>query len=588
MITTNAALDFETFTGANYNVIARDNAGAAGYNQVQSTVTLGVNNLNEANSILANYNGVITENVAIGTAVAYMSASDLDSSGVAFGQQRYYFLNSGATSATSADGRFTINATSGAITTNVAINHEATPVLSGYTVVARDNAGAAGYNQVSSAVQFTINNVNEANAIAPTYSFNVNENVAGGTAVGTVAATDLDSSGVAFGQQRYYFLNSGAASATSIDGRYAINATTGLITTNAWLDFEAFTGASYTVIARDNAGAAGYNQVQTTVTIGVNNLNEQNAIPASYSFSVNENVAGGTAVGTVAATDIDSSGVAFGQQRYYFWNGSAASATSSDGRYAINATTGLITTNAWIDYEASTGASYTVVARDNAGAAGYNQVATTVTIGVNNLNEQNSLPGSYSFGVYENVGVGTAVGTVTASDPDSGTYGQQRYYFWNGSAFVSTSSDGRYALNATTGVLTTNTALNFEAGNTNTAYTVYALDNAAGGGYTQAATTVYVGIADVNEQNSLPGSYSVGIHENVGVGSLVGTVTASDPDGGVYRPAALLFLERLGLRLDLVRRPLCDQRHHRRDHHRRRAQLRSGQYQRRLLDLCAR
>ncbi len=154
-----------------------------------------------------------------------------------------------------------------------------------------------------------------------------------GTAVGTIAATDLDSAAVAFGQQRYYFLNGTTASATSSDGRYTINATTGVITTAAALDFEAASpSVAYTVIARDNAGAAGYIQTQSSVTIGIANVNEANALPATYSMAVNENVAVGTTVGTVAATDLDSSAVAFGQQRYYFLNGTTASATSSDGR----------------------------------------------------------------------------------------------------------------------------------------------------------------------------------------------------------------------------------------------------------------
>ena len=107
-------------------------------------------------------------------------------------------------------------------------------------------------------------------------------------------------------------------------------------------------------------------------------------------MAVNENVAVGTVVGTVTtATDPDSSGQAFGQQRYYFWNGSAVSATSADGRYTINATTGQITTAAALNFEAGTpSVSYTIAARDNAGAAGYTQATNTVTIAITDLNEQ--------------------------------------------------------------------------------------------------------------------------------------------------------------------------------------------------------
>src|SRR6202007_718815 len=100
------------------------------------------------------------------------------------------------------------------------------------------------------------------------------------------------------------------------------------------------------------------------------------------------------------------------------WNGSVASATSSDGRYAIDAITGQIKTNAALNFEAgNTSVAYTVISRDNAGNAGYNQVQTSVTIAINDVNEPNSL-GSATFTISENVGLGTTVGTAAASDPD--------------------------------------------------------------------------------------------------------------------------------------------------------------------------
>ena len=536
VITTNAALNYESFTGTSYTVIARDNQGNAGYTQASSTVTIGVNNLNEANALPATYSFNVNENVATGTTVGTVAATDADTSSP-FNSQRYWFSNSGTASATSADGRFTINNTTGVITTNTALDYELFTGTS-YTVIARDNQGNAGYTQASSTVTIGVNNLNEANWMPSTATLAVNENVAIGTVVGTAVVTDADSASGPFGQQRFWFSNWGTPSSISLDGRFAINNITGVITTAVALDYETFAGGSeYTVFARDNAGNAGYNTAFTITTINVANVNEQNSIPSSYSFGVSENVGVGTTVGTVAATDPDSAGGPFGQQRYYFWNGSAFVSTSSDGRFALNATTGVITTAAGLDYEAFTGASYSVYALDNQAAGGYTQAATTVTIGVANVNEQNSIPSSYSFGVSENVGVGTTVGTVAATDPDSagGPFGQQRYYFWNGSAFVSTSSDGRFALNATTGVITTAAGLDYEAF-TGASYSVYALDNQAAGGYTQAATTVTIGVANVNEQNSIPSSYSFGVSENVGVGTTVGTVAATDPDsaGGPF------------------------------------------------------
>ena len=539
-ITVNGALNFEAgTTSATYTVIARDNAGAAGYTQVQSNVTIAVNNVNEQNSLPASYSFGVNENSGIGTIVGTVVATDLDVGG-AFASQRYYFLNGTTASAISSDGRYTINATTGQITTYTALNYEAGTPSATYTVIARDNAGTGAYTQDQTSVTIGINNLNEANNIAASYSFGVNENVAVGTAVGTVTATDLDSSSVAFGQQRYYFLNGTTASATSNDGRYKINATTGQITTNAALNHEAGTpSATYAVIVRDNAGAAGYHQDQTSVTIGVNNVNEANSIGASYSFAVNENVGIGTAVGTVAASDIDSSSAAFGQQRYYFLNGVTASSTSSDGRYTINATTGQITTKVALNYEAGTpSATYTVIARDNAGAAGYNQVQTSVTIGINNLNEANSLPASYSMAVNENVAVGTAVGTVAASDIDSSSvvFGQQRYYFLNGTTASATSSDGRYKINATTGQITTNIALNYEAGSPSGTYAVIARDNAGAAGYNQDQSNVTIAIGNVDEPHTM-GNLAINVNESntalgpyVSVGNFLSMF--DDPENG--------------------------------------------------------
>ena len=314
----------------------------------------------------------VNENVGIGTVVGTVTqATDPDSASHAFGQQRYYFGSVG--NLLSSDGRYRINATTGVITTEVALNFETMSPGGPYNVVAADNQGLAGYTQLTAQVSIAINNVNEQNALAAIPNMSVNENVGVGTVVGTVpAATDPDSSSHIFGQQRYYFGSVG--NLLSSDGRYRINATTGVITTEVALNFETMAaGGPYNVIAADNQGQAGYTQSTQQVSIAINNVNEQNALAAIPAMSVNENVSIGTVVGTVTqATDPDSSAHAFGQQRYYF--GSVGNLLSSDGRYRINATTGVITTEVALNFETmSPGGPYNVVAADNQGLAGYTQ-----------------------------------------------------------------------------------------------------------------------------------------------------------------------------------------------------------------------
>jgi Ca2+-binding RTX toxin-like protein len=541
-IVTAAALNYEAATPSKtYTIAARDNAGAAGYTQATSNITIGINNLNEQNALAAIAAMSVNENVGVGTVVGTVpAATDPDTAGTAFADQRYFFWDAATSTAssTSSDGRYAINSMTGQITTAAALSYEAVSPSKIYAIAARDNAGQPGYTQATSNVTIGINNLNEQNALGLIPAMSVNENVAVGTAVGTVpAATDPDTAGTAFADQRYYFWDGANVSSTSSDGRFAINATTGQITTAAALNYEAGTpGGTYTVAVRDNGGAAGFTQATSSVAIGINNVNEQNALGAIGAMSVNENVAVGTAVGTVpAATDPDGTGNPFGDQRYFFWDGTNATSASSDGRYAINATTGQITTAAVLNYEAgSPAATYTVAVRDNAGAAGYTQATSTVTIGINNLNEQNSLGAIPGMSVNENMAAGTLVGTVpAATDPDaSGTaFGDQRYYFWDGANASSVSSDGRYAISATTGQIVTTASLNYEAGTPTATYSVVVRDNAGQPGYTQSSGTVTISVNNLNEQNALGAIAAMAVNENVAVGTLVGTVpAATDPD----------------------------------------------------------
>lgn len=536
-ISTGGAITVAAPTALNYEaaqshqIVVKASDGKGG--ETQTTLSVGVTNVNEANALAATAALSVNENVAVGTAVGTVTATDPDGAGTTYGQQRYYFVANNVASATSSDGRYTIDAVTGVIKTKAALDFEAGNASVTYKVVARDNAGASPYNEAAQNLTISVANLNEQAALPATYALAVTENVAIGTSVGTVKATDPDGTSHVFGQQRYYFLNGTSASATSGDGRYAINATSGAITTNAVLDFEAANpSATYTVIARDNAGGTGFKQAQTSVTIGITNLNEANSIAASYAMGVTENVAVGTAVGTVTASDIDSSTTAFGQQRYSFWDGTSASATTTDGRYRIDAVTGAITVAGALNFEAANPtATYQVVARDNAGAAPYNQVQTAVTIAIADANEANSIASTYAMAVAENVAVGATVDTVQASDFDSSatTFGQQRYSFWDGTTASTTSGDGLYRIDATSGTITAAASPNFEAKATGT-YRVIARDNAGGAGYNQVETAVTIAITDVNEANALPATMAANAAENVAIGTAVAQVVATDLD----------------------------------------------------------
>ncbi|WBY08672.1 cadherin domain-containing protein [Sphingomonas sp. 7/4-4] len=157
----------------------------------------------------------------------------------------------------------------------------------------------------------------------------------------------------------------------------------------------------------------------------------------------------------------------------------------------------------------------------------------TYNVYIEERNEQNAL-GNAAFGVDENVGVGTAVGTVVASDPDLwAPYRDQRYYFWDGSNISGTSSDGRFAIDAVSGVIRTNAGLDYEAANT-FAYTVTARDYAGNPGYTQSFARVDIGVRNTNDNapywTSIQGA-RVMENANMPGEALGAVVAAADADG---------------------------------------------------------
>lgn len=362
----------------------------------------------------ATLSGSVNENAANGTTVGTVMGIDPDA-----GDALTYTLLDNA------GGRFALTSAGVLSVANGSLLNYEAATSHNITVRVTDSFGQIKDQVLTVAV----NNVNEQNSLPANASTTVNENTAIGTVVANIVAGDPDSSSTAFGQQRYYFWDGSNASATSFDGRYTIDAVTGVVKTNAALNYEAGNAVvNYTVLARDNQGNAGYTQSAMTVTISVNNLNEQNTLNGA-TFYVNENVAVGTVVATVAASDPDSSSTAFGQQRYWFWDGANYSSQSWDGRYVIDNITGVIKTNAGLDREATQpGRNYVVRARDNQNNAGYTEAAANFWIEIANVNEAPYSSGGTVWSMFDETGLGSnpanngvVVRTLPLSDPDGTT-----------------------------------------------------------------------------------------------------------------------------------------------------------------------
>jgi serralysin len=180
------------------------------------------------------------------------------------------------------------------------------------------------------------------------------EGAANGTQIGQFTPTDADS-----GQTYTYTLTDSAG------GKFAINGDK-LVVAGA-LNYETATSYNVTVRVTDS----GNQTYDKTFTIQVTNVSPGSVTDSnSAANSVAENSANGTVVGITAATSDPNGGVTY------------SLTNNAGGRFAINATTGVVTVanGVLLDYETATSHTITVQATD-----GQYTVSSNYTINVTDV-----------------------------------------------------------------------------------------------------------------------------------------------------------------------------------------------------------
>ena len=231
-------------------------------------------------------------------------------------------------------------------------------------------------------------------------SFTVEENSANATSVGSVAINNPAASNP-------YQIVSG-----NEDGVFALNTSTGEITVadSSQLDYEAITDTYQLELQVTD----GNNQTYTKqVAINVTDVNETPILSNdNYNFSVVEESAVETVIGTIAATDPDA-----GDSLYY-----RITSGNDDNIFDVDPLTGLITVGAnsnKLDYETRSSHNLSVEVTDSEGGTD----TATVTIDVTDANEAPIMDrGSYSFYI-NNFGTqsneGAFIGQISASDENN-------------------------------------------------------------------------------------------------------------------------------------------------------------------------
>lgn len=330
-------------------------------------------------------------------------------------------------------------------------------------------------------------------------SFTIAEDVANGTAVGTVAVSDDDPN------EKFTFAEIGGSGAAVFE----IDVDLGVIsvTDSSQLDFENPSQNQFTYIVEvTDSGAL---TDTATMTINVTNGNDAPTDIALSSSSVLEHQPVGTAVGTLTTTDQDS-----GDSHLYTLI--SGSGDDDNSQFTIDGDT--LETAASFDFESKDSYFVRIQTDDQNGGL----FAKPMTITIVNGNDPPTDITLDSQTIQENQPISTTVGTLTATDPNSDTPTYQLV------AGLGDDDNGNFTI---VGDELKNTAVfDYESGSITYSVRIEA-DDQNGGLYEKAFTITVTDADDAATDFDLSNQT---ISESVTIGTAVGTFNATDIDGGSY------------------------------------------------------
>lgn len=236
----------------------------------RATVTIHVANINDPPTNISLDNADVEENVA-GAVIGAVSVADVDA-----GESFTYMVS---------DGRFEVVDGELQLKAGQSLNHESEP-----TVDVQITATDSGNESFPKTFTITVQDVNEFDPMVTAATLAMDENSAKDTVVGTVVATDNDTS-----QTLSYAITGGDPG-----GAFAINGSGVITVANAsLLDFEATPQFLLNVTASDNGAPS--RSGSATITVNLNDLVGFQVVESDGTTNVAEN--GTSDTFTVALTD---------------------------------------------------------------------------------------------------------------------------------------------------------------------------------------------------------------------------------------------------------------------------------------------
>ncbi|MBB3019962.1 hypothetical protein FHR70_003027 [Microvirga lupini] len=387
----------------------------------------------------------------------------------------------------------------------------------------------------------TLNQPPSAPVVQDSVVATINENQAGGASfnIARVLSSDDNVGGTTLSYE--FVANPG--------GLFSINSATGQITfTGSAQDYENNPNLKTEgnlkyfelQVRAKESGAGGLTSTATTIKVYLNDVNEK---PTGISYTVNnalsENAAAGDAFTGSATVDDPDGPAQNGNFAYALVNAQGNPITATN--FSVNATTGAITVGPSGLPDIATTTNYTVYVRvtDKNGSGLSHVQPVTVTVNpVATPNQPPSAPVVQDGGVVatinENQAGGASFNIARVLSSDDNVGGTTLSY-----EFVA-NPGGLFSINSATGQITfTGSAQDYEnnpnlktEGNLKYFELQVRAKESGTGGQLSPITTIKVYLNNVNEAPNTPTYTSGGpISESEQNGHVVGTLTATDPDG---------------------------------------------------------
>ena len=369
------------------NINVSDMGDPARVTQVEVIAIYSFDNLDDPDFNETTYSVTVSENTEVGTIVATLAAMDSDPS--LQGELKYSL--EGVT-------EFRIDSESGQLFLSSPLDYEEMTELT-FTVVARDRDPYAPMSG-SALVNVAIRNENDNSprCTQQLYSVSTLSTESVGESILTLNCSDPDGNPITY---------SSLSSLSSLD----VNSTTGEVRITGSLS--AGTTTVFDVSVSDGMRST---EVSVSVSVRFSNIEPPSFTHNSFNFTVSEESPLLVEVGSLAATDTDSSDLTF-------------SAANSDlTTFYISPLSGDVLLTVPLDYETTTSYSFQVVVTDAGSHDGTNQLtdSATVFISVENTNDnspQFSDGGIYGAIVSKSTSINTNILHIRCTDRDASPYG---------------------------------------------------------------------------------------------------------------------------------------------------------------------